>query len=84
MWRAFFLAVGFFLMILGAQCLAVDRVSLKIHDEPPAPISPFDSDTSAAALKEIVPPPWAPWSLLSSGAVLCLYSFTIPRRVSGG
>ena len=37
-----------------------------------------------APQKQIVPPPWAPWSLLSSGAVMCLYSFTIPRRVAGG
>jgi hypothetical protein len=83
MWRAFFLAIGFFLMILGAQCLAVERGVLRVHDDPPAPISPFDIDSGVGAAKEVVPPPWAPWSLLSSGAVMCLYSFTIPRRVAG-
>ena len=83
MWRALFLAVGFFVMILGVECLGVERVTLKMHDAPPAPVSPFDTESRTGAQKQIVPPPWAPWSLLSSGAVICLYSFTIPRRVSG-
>ena len=82
MWRAFFLAIGVFLMLLGVQCLGVEKVNLKMRDPPP-PASPFDSEPKEGALKELNPPPWAPWSLLSSGAVMCLYSFTIPRRVSG-
>ena len=83
MWRAMFLAVGFFLILLGVQCLAVDTIHLKMRDKPPAPLSPFDTAPKEGALKQLNPPPWAPWSLLSSGAVMCLYSFTIPRRVSG-
>jgi len=83
MWRAFFLAIGFFLMILGVQCLGVERVTLKMRDAPPAPVSPFDSAPKVGSAKQITPPPWAPWTLLSSGAVMCLYSFTIPRRVAG-
>ena len=35
MWRAFFLAIGFFVMILGVECLGVERVSLKVRDDPP-------------------------------------------------
>lgn len=83
MWRAFFLAIGFFLMLLGVQCLGVEQFNLKIRDKPPAPVSPFDIEVKEGAFKTLTPPPWAPWSLLSSGAVTCLYSFTIPRRVSG-
>jgi hypothetical protein len=83
MWRAFFLAIGFFVMILGVECLGVERVSLKVRDAPPAPVSPFDTSAKEGSQKQIVPPPWAPWSLLASGAVMCLYSFTIPRRVAG-
>ncbi|MBN1395140.1 MAG: hypothetical protein JW959_08965 [Pirellulales bacterium] len=82
MWRAFFLAIGFFLMILGVECLGVERVTLKVHDDPP-PAGPFAAEVKTGPRKQIVPPPWAPWSLLSSGAVMCLYSFTIPRRVAG-
>jgi hypothetical protein len=86
MWRALFLAVGFFAMILGIECLGVERFTLKIHDDPPESLSilPLDSKPTEGPPKQLVPPPWAPWSLLSSGAVMCLYSFTIPRRVAGG
>jgi hypothetical protein len=70
-------------MFVGVECLGVETVNLKIHDAPPAPVSPFDTEPKTGAPKQLTPPPWAPWSLLSSGAVMCLYSFTIPRRVSG-
>jgi hypothetical protein len=83
MWRAFFLAIGFFVIILGVECLGVERVYLKMRDDPPPPSSPFDTEPKVGAQKQLVPPPWAPWSLMASGAVMCLYSFTIPRRVSG-
>jgi len=83
MWRAFFLAMGCFVMLLGAQFLAVERMTLKIREAPPPPVSPFDTTQKTGALRQVIPPPWAPWSLLSAGAVVCLYSFTIPRRVAG-
>jgi hypothetical protein len=83
MWRALFLAVGFFAMILGVECLGVERITLKIHDDPPEPTSFLETKAAEGPAKQVVPPPWAPWSLLSSGAVMCLYSFTLPRRVSG-
>jgi hypothetical protein len=70
MWRSLFVAIGIFLIIVGVQCLAVDRVDLRIHEEaqPAPPV-------------RIIPAAWWPWSFISSGAVVCLYSFTIPRRV---
>ena len=82
MWRAFFLAIGFFIVLLGVECLGVDKVNLRMREAPP-PASAFDSEPPLGAQKQIVPPPWAPWSLLSSGAVMCLYSFTIPRKLAG-
>lgn len=82
MWRALFLAIGVSLCILGAETLAIEKAILA--NRSPAVVA---SDSLApdlpAAGKEIVPPEWAPWSLLSAGAVVILYSFTIPRRVSG-
>jgi hypothetical protein len=83
MWRALFLAIGIFLMLLGVQCLGVEQFTLKLREEPLPPVSPFDDNPRVGAPKKITPEPWTPWSLLSSGAVVCLYSFTIPRRVSG-
>jgi hypothetical protein len=28
MWRAFFLAIGMFLLVLGAECMAIDQATL--------------------------------------------------------
>jgi hypothetical protein len=72
MWRAFFLALGFSLLLVGAECLVVDDFIL-------ANRAAAASDGRAA--RDIKPPDWAPWSLLSAGAVTMLYSFTIPQRV---
>ena len=83
MCRAFFLAIGIFLMILGVECLGVEKVTLRIHEDPPPTIWQQDNWSRVGPPKEITPPRWAPWSLLASGAVVCLYSFTIPRRVQG-
>jgi hypothetical protein len=83
MWRALFLAIGFFVMLVGVECLGVERVYLKMREKPAAPSSPFETPATEGPQKQIIPPPWAPWSLLASGAVMCLYSFTIPRRVAG-
>jgi hypothetical protein len=82
MWRAFFLGIGIYLMIAGAECLAVDRVFLRTTPDPAPSVIPF-SKPAAPKLKEFPPAPWVPWSLLSTGAVVCLYSFTIPRRMGG-
>jgi hypothetical protein len=71
MWRSFFLAIGVYVCLLGVQALAVERAVLKA-----------DVASQAGMQREIVPPEWAPWSLIGAGAVVVLYSFTIPRRVS--
>lgn len=72
MWRSFFLAVGVYVCLVGVQALAVERAVLKA-----------DVAAQSGMQREIVPPDWAPWSLLGAGAVVVLYSFTIPRRVGG-
>jgi len=84
MWRAFFLAIGVTLIIVGAEFLAVKRVTLKVREDPPPAESQFGTAPKVGPQKQINPPGWAPWSLMSSGAIVCLYSFTIPRRVMGG
>ena len=72
MWRSFFLAIGVYVCILGVQALAVERAVIKPE---------VARDTGLKS--EIVPPDWAPWSLIGGGAVVVIYSFTIPRRVGG-
>jgi hypothetical protein len=68
-------------MIAGAECLAVDRVMWRASAEP-APASM--SFAKQPAKSDVAPEPWLPWCLLSAGAVVCLYSFTIPKRMGGG
>lgn len=81
MWRAFFLAVGIFLLILGFQCLGVEKFVLNIREPAKQGQTSPNGEAKPGPKKELNPPPWAPWSLMSTGAVVCLYSFSIPYRV---
>lgn len=80
MWRAMFLAIGASALVIGLECLAVDKVVLSKQET----VVPADGIFAIAAPatarnKEIVPPDWAAWSLLSGGALTILYSYTLPR-----
>jgi hypothetical protein len=33
--------------------------------------------------KVLNPPAWAPWSLMATGAIVIVYSFTLPKRFMG-
>jgi len=84
MWRAFFLAIGAFLLILGAESLVVDKVVVKVPQKKQESGLPAAMDiTGGRRTRDVVPPDWAPWSLMSAGAVTMLYSFTLPQRVKG-
>lgn len=74
MFRSLFLALGAYTCLLGVEALAVEKAVLK---QPPQGQKAFLDQT------EVVPPEWAPWSLMGGGAVVVLYSFTIPKRVNG-
>jgi hypothetical protein len=78
MWRALFLAMGVYCCILGAECLAIDKAVLNVPSSSAA--QDGYSGDGATGGRVIVPPAWAPWSLISGGAVVVLYSFTIPKR----
>ena len=81
MWRALFLALGIFICVIGLECLVVDKfVFAQINQS--APADAF-AQSAPAAPREILPPPWAPWTLLATGAVVIISSFTIPRRIKG-
>jgi hypothetical protein len=74
MWRSFFLALGAYCCLLGLEALAVERAILKIDPTDPAPPS----------IREIAPPQWAPYIMMAAGAIVMLYSFTIPKKLNGG
>lgn len=82
MWRSLFLALGSFAVIAGVECLVCDKAILAARSEVKTQDFIANPSASADAIKrrEIVPPEWAPWSLLSGGAVTMLYSFTLPKR----
>lgn len=85
MWRALFLAIGISLCIFGAECLAVDRFELAGEAPPPSEATPatlFGSPPPPplSSRRDWSPPEWAPWSFLSAGAVIILYSLTINRQ----
>lgn len=84
MWRSFFLAIGTYLLLLGAQCLTVDKVVLKVR-APGRVSTDFLGNrvVESGSARTLVPPDWVPWTLISTGAVTCLYSFTIPRWATG-
>ena len=80
MWRSLFLATGIVLCILGAECMMMEKVVLAGEPAEPTATTSFFAATTPPSVSEIKPPEWAPWSLLSSGAVVILYSYSIPRR----
>ena len=84
MWRSFFLAVGICLCLVGAECLVVERVqwqSSAPRDPQPRRVSVLGSPAPAGS-RSWTPSESTPWTLLSAGAVVILYSFTLPRRVA--
>jgi hypothetical protein len=80
MWRALFLALGAYGCLLGAECLVIDKALLTSRDKSPGVMGRLDP--SAGRQRELIPSEWAPWSLLSAGAVTILYSFTLPQRLT--
>ena len=73
MWRAFFLAIGICLLILGTECLVIDKAVLAVTKDQAAP-------NLIGNPRVITPYEWTPWSLLTGGVVVILYSFTVSRK----
>jgi hypothetical protein len=84
MLRAFFLAVGIYMCILGAECLVVERFVMAQEPPPADPATPATlfgaAPAPAPVSRDIEPPDWVAWSLLSTGAVVILYAITIKRQ----
>lgn len=76
MWRALFMALGLSAVILGLECLVVERAVLARSLDAPA-----EGRATVSGPRDLIPPDWAPWSLLSTGAVTILYSVTLPKRI---
>ena len=81
MWRSFFMGVGIFSCIFGAECMVTDRFILAADAKPTA--APTIFAAASAPKKDFVPPEWAPWTFLSVGAIGILYSLTLPKFGGG-
>jgi hypothetical protein len=65
MWKSFFLAAGIFACLLGAEMLLIDS----------AVVRPLDG---SGGPQTFTAPEWAPWTLLSVGAVTILHFLKLP------
>lgn len=83
MWRAFFMGIGVFACIFGAECLVTDRFIMAAEARPGTVQNVFVMSTGPKK-REFVPPEWAPWTFLSLGTVSILYSLTLPKLGGGG
>lgn len=92
MLRTFFLAIGVALVLIGFEALVLDHAVLA-NDSPIGRTiveksEPMFDDYGfevgrkvlAPSKKTITPPEWAPWSMLSSGAIVLVYSIAMRSR----
>ena len=81
MWRSFYCAVGISALVLGGEFLVIERATLTLPaDNPAQQQSFFGNVRDAIHTKEFVPPEWAPWTLLSFGAVTVLFASGVAKE----
>ena len=83
MWRSLFLALGIVLCILGAECFVLEKAVLASDAPVAEQAASLFLTSQAPGNKEYVPPESAPWTLVTVGAVIIIYSHSIPRRNGG-
>ena len=71
MWKSICLSAGIFACVVGVEMLVIDS----------AVILPFDG---RGGPRTFTAPDWAPWTLLSVGAVTVLHYVSLPRSLAGG
>ena len=74
MWRAFFLAVGICLLVMGVECLMIDNAVWADNTRDVAASSDYYRSAPAKVFR---PKEWMPWTMLTCGAVIVLYASTI-------
>ena len=91
MWRALFLALGISLIILGTECLFVEQVEVVKLRPDPKPASgvtslfqtaSYQTGSTRLPTRTFPTKEWMPWSLLAAGAIVVIYTYSIPRRSS--
>lgn len=80
MWRSLFLAIGTMLIIVGIEAMLIDSATVYAAADSSAAEFMDPSGAPATSTKVIKPGEWTPWVILSIGAIVVLYAFTLPRR----
>lgn len=93
MWKSFFLAIGFFLLIIGVETMVVERFVMASGSRMPRLVSGMTSEVSTPAWqgpsggnpgiarrREVRTHEWMPWSLLAAGAITVMYTLSLPQR----
>ncbi len=85
MWRAIFLGIAISICLIGLESMVIDRVVVPARGSAAGASAMDPSDPMAlpgvttSAKRTIKVAEWHPWSLLSVGAVLMLYSLTLRK-----
>ena len=80
MWRAFFVALGIMSIIVGFESLAIDSANIYSSRGSTAREFLNPSTISDQTTFTWQPKEWFPWVVLSVGALIVIYAFTLPQR----
>jgi len=80
MWRSLFLAIGTMMIIIGIELMLIDSATVYAASESSAIEFIDPSAPPAISTKVVRPGEWTPWVVLSAGAIVVLYAFTLPMR----
>ena len=83
MWKATSLAVGIAAVMLGLEALVIEQAVLTVAIRETAEARPFETMAAPGSEHLLTVPEWAPWSFLSTGAIVLLYTYTLPSRLHG-
>ena len=88
-WRAFFIAVGVMMVIVGIECLLIESATFADENSRAVRVNnnffqQLESYEVSSKGKTVEPPEWIPWSLLASGTIVILYALTLPARMGKG
>lgn len=80
MWRSIFIALGLMAIIVGFECLVIDSANVYAAGETNATTFVNPMRGPSPSTREWRPKEWMPWAILSTGTIVVIYAFTLPRR----
>jgi hypothetical protein len=79
--RSFFLAAGMTAILFGLCSTALDKVTLNRRTESAPAETLFPSEPTLGPRKVVLIPHYLPSALIGGGIVVCVYTFTLPKRL---